>query len=272
MRLWTVLVIIAIVLFAKADALAFGIRSSRADMLGGSLSLSAPSATDFLSAPGLVGKDRRLYVDAGVARRFELSELDVGFLALGYRRGDVLFSLGVQQFGSSDLFAEQIARAALGYRLRNVSASVTLSFKRFEFGGGYQSLNSRALGFGAGLRTRHGTVHLAVDNLNRPTFSESAPAEPRQASVFAELSGRASFTIVASARFEERARPNFGLGQTVTLTDFAKLSWGISSEPLIYGAGFEISKSRVTFIYAGSIHPALGFSQSLTLSLLLTGK
>ncbi len=264
-------VICGLLLSVAQGALAFGIRSSRGAMLGGSLSMSNPSATDFLSAPGLVGADRMLYLDAGVARRFNLSELDIGYLALGYRRGNLLFSLGVQQSGSTDLFAEQVARLALGYQLRNVSASVTLSSKRFEFGGGYQALNASALGFGAGVSTSYGTLRATVDNINNPSFSQLAPKEPRQAAVFAEYTGNHSYTISASAHFEEDAIPDFGLGQTVTLTDYAKLSWGISSEPLIYGAGFEIRQSRITFIYAGSIHPALGFSQSLTLSVQLAG-
>ncbi len=248
---------------------AFGIHSSRGAMLGGALSLKAPTATDFLSAPGLVGAERAAYFDAGVVRRFDLRELDISYVALGYRRGDLLLAFGAQQFGSSDLFAEQVARGAVGYRLGKLSASVTYSAKRLEFGGGYSSLTAGAIGIGWGIQTDKGALHATFDNLNEPTFSTSDPKQHRKTALFAEWTGGRSFNLSASARFEENTAPNFGLGQTVILTDYAKLSWGISSEPLVYGAGFEIRKGHITFIYAGSIHSALGYSQSLTLNVLI---
>lgn len=273
MRVCRLILALSVVMCAmQSSALSFEINSSRANMLGGALALRHPGATDFLAAPGLFGADRALSFEAGVARQFDISDLDIGFLAFGYRHGNLQFAFGAQQLGATDYFAEQTAQTALGYQLGNVSAGLTLSAKRFQFGSAYSSLSAGAIGFGVGLRHKQGAIHVALDNLNRPSFTGSAPSEPQRAALYFELAGSKSYTLSAVARFAEYSKPDFGIGQTVALTDFARLSWGISSEPLIYGAGFEIRKGRITFIYAGSIHTTLGYSQSLTLSMRLAPK
>jgi len=267
-----ILTVILVVCSMRLNVAAFDIKSSRANMLGGALALRRPGATDVLAAPGLFGEDRALSFEAGVAQQFDISDLDVGFLAFGYRRGNLQFAFGAQQLGATDYFAEQTARTALSYQLGNISAGLTLSAKRFQFGSAYSSLSAGAIGFGVGLRHKQGTIHIAIDNLNRPSFTGSAPHEPQRAALYLELAGNKSYTLSAVASFAENSKPGFGIGQTVALTNFARLSWGISSEPLIYGAGFEIRKGRITFIYAGSIHTTLGYSQSLTLSIRLAPK
>ena len=72
-------VAVALAWCSSPRAVAFGIRSTRADMLGGSLSLAHPSATDFLSAPWLVVGGCKKYLDAGVSRRFEPCDLYVRY-------------------------------------------------------------------------------------------------------------------------------------------------------------------------------------------------
>ncbi|MFQ5606626.1 MAG: hypothetical protein ACE5GA_01665 [Candidatus Zixiibacteriota bacterium] len=239
--------------------------SARARGLGEAIIQSSPTATDILLAPSLRADDRTLYFEAGVARRFDLSELDVGYVAAVYRSGALTYGLGLQQFGQSDLYAEKTVRALGAYQRGGVSAGVSVSGKSLEFGGGYGSLSAVSLGLAAGYHERRLLIDVTLDEINRPQLSSGAPREPLAGTVYAELLGSSSFTLSGRARFQERAKPSLGVGQSLSLSEYGRLSWGLKSEPLEYGAGFEFRKGKYALHYTGSFHPALGYSQNASL-------
>lgn len=261
----------AMALVNTAPALAFEINSARGRGTGGAIIQSQPTASDVLRAASLRPGAQAWTFEAGLSRRFNLSELDVGYVAAVYTTRKFTYGLGLQQFGQSDNFAENTARAIFAYHPGKLSLGMSLSGVSLEFGGGYGSLKMGSLGLAAGYHHQRFLLDVSVDELNRPSPIEGAPDEPITANLYLEALGTSSFTLSGTARIEERARPSFGLGQSVALGSRARFSWGIKSEPLEYGAGFEFKKGKYGVVYAGSFHPDLGYSQNASLIVNLSG-
>lgn len=255
----------ALTLINTAPSVAFEINSARARGAGGAIIQSQPTASDILRAPSILSLKNVWYLEAGLSRRFNLSALDVGYVAAVYRSGVFSYGLGLQQFGQSDNFAEKTARAIFAYHPGKLSLGMSLSGVSFEFGGGYESLRMGAIGFAAGYHHQRFLLDISVDELNRPSPFDGAPEEAISGSVYVEATGASSFTLNGTAKFKERARPSLGVGQSVALSPRARFIWGIKSEPLEYGAGFEFKKGKYSLVYAGSFHPDLGYSQNASL-------
>ncbi|MCH9030639.1 MAG: hypothetical protein IIB00_00060 [candidate division Zixibacteria bacterium] len=247
-----------------AEVSAFQLSGGRSRGMGGAISLSSATASDYLRAPGIALGDGQWYLEAGAERRFELKELDAGYLAWAFRRNRAGFSFGVQQFGRSKGFAEKTARGAVAYYVNKFSLALIGSFRSYDFGASYSSLNAVSLGLSAGLTTRHALVSIVVDNLNRPSFVSSAPEEEIEGSLYAEARG-AKLRTSARITLRENKKPVLGLGQIVPVGKAADLFWGVSSHPLIYGGGLEIRQSKYGIIYSGSYHPTLGYSQNISI-------
>lgn len=262
---------VALMFINVMTLLAFEINSARARGVGRAIIQSQPTASDILRAPSLRPDKNVWYFEAGLARRFNLSELDVGYVAAVYRSGAFSYGVGLQQFGQSDIFAENTARAIFAYHPGKLSLGLSLSGVSFEFGGGYGSLRMGSVGLAAGYHHQRFLLDVSVDELNSPSPIDGAPEEPVSGNIYVEALGTSSFTLSGTVRLEERGRPSLGVGQSVVLGSRARFSWGIKSEPLEYGAGFEFKKGKYSLAYAGSFHPDLGFSQNASLMISLFG-
>lgn len=261
----------ALSLINVVSSFAFEINSARAPGIGGAIIQSQPTASDILRAPSLRPDKNVWYFEAGLARRFNLSELDVGYVAAVYRSGAFSYGVGLQQFGQSDNFAENTARAIFAYHPGKLSLGLSLSGVSFEFGGGYGSLRMGSIGLAAGYHHDRFLLDVSVDELNNPAPLDGAPEEPISGNIYVEALGSSSFTLSGTVRLERRAKPSLGVGQSVVLGSRARFSWGIKSEPLEYGAGFEFKKGKYSLVYAGSFHPDLGYSQNASLIIWLSG-
>ena len=259
----TIMILIMSLFFCEGGN-AFQLSGARNRGMGGAISLSRATASDYLRAPGIVLGNGQWYLEAGAERRFELMELDAGYLAWAFRKNKAGFSFGVQQFGRSKGFAEKTARGAVAYYVGNFSLALIGSLRSFDFGPSYSSLSAVSLGLSAGMTTRHALMIIVVDNLNRPSFVSSAPEQAVEGSVYAEAR-RAKLRTSARISLKENKKPILGLGQIAPVGKAAHLFWGVSSNPLIYGGGLEIRQSKYGIIYSGSYHPTLGYSQNISI-------
>jgi len=252
----------------SADA--YDIKTGRQVGLGGTVLFSAPTATDLLSCPlGLINQNHFLF-EAGIERKFELSETDMYYLAGGYRYRDFILTLGLSQFGRSNYYLEQKIKSSLTYQYKYYSAGLLLGGKLVTVGAENRAvtLSATSIGLVGGINFDKYHLGLIIDNLNRPKLYEDAVAENVVYNILAEVEGRGNYSLMARATFEQYEQPQFSLGQHIRLYDKHALFWGIGTEPLTYGGGLEIFYSGFTLIYASSYHPVLGFSHTISLGYL----
>lgn len=234
--------------------------------LGGAVELLDPGALDLLAAPMPLLRDG-FSAEAGVLRLYELAELDAKFVAAAVRYGAFTGSLGVQQFGQSDYFAEKTARLTVARGAGAVSTALIASLRRWEFGGGYGAVSAASLGAALGVRSHDATVALIVDNLNHPRPQPGAPRGEPRCELTTQLRASEKVSAFALGSFERRRAPRWGVGQSARLTGAFELRWGLRWRPVEFGGGFVLRAGSVSIAYAGSFHPDLGYTHGVTISL-----
>ena len=252
-----------------SNASAFDFLTSRGNGLGQTFLLSQPSASTVLLVPTGGLTDGATVVELGVNRKFEIKDLDQGYLAAAYRRNSFTYALGFTQFGNGDLYAERTARLAAAYHYSAFAFSGNVSAMQVDFGGHYDNLSAIALGLGVGYRRNRIMAGLSVENLNSPRLDKHSEEIPPRLTIHAELVGPGPYSVTGRLAAQKREKPQFGAGQFVDISSFGSLFWGVSTGPLIYGAGVELSHKRSIITYATSYHPTLGFSHTLSVSFAL---
>jgi hypothetical protein len=194
----------------------------------------------------------------------DLARLRVG---LSGTRGDLLLSIGADRFGS-DRYREETIVVGLGARLcgrTRVGVSAGLYHLRIEGFGG-----AGAPGFDVGLSSRPlpglriGAVWRA---LNRPRLGASRVRVPSALVVGVEgsLSGRTGWTV--EGRRLDRGGSSIGIGFVFGVIRGVRIGVGMCGETGEYGLGAELDPPYLRVGYAVSMHPALGATQSIVLSL-----
>ncbi len=261
----------AMALCATSGVGAFDFPTGCGEGMGETVVLSQPSASDVLTVPTQGDSIPELGIESGYHRRFEMHELDDRYLALAFRRGAVTLAGGFAQFGSSDLYAEKKLRFLCAYRYGAVSLGCAASGMLVEFGGPYGDLSAATIALGGGVSYRRWRGAFMIENLTSPRLdSHSEPIRP-VGNFFIELMGAGSYSLTGRAAVEEGRKPRFGFGQIVRLSHAAAFFWGVSTEPIKYGGGVQLSIKATDMTYATSYHPTLGFSQTVSLSLRIGG-
>jgi len=234
---------------------------------GRTIVLSNPRAADLLRAgtPGLT--PGAWAFDAGYNRRFELSDLDQFFIAGGWGIGRFGLAVGASQTGDADLYAEQLLQGSVSFRIDSLRLGASLSGMQVQFGGRYGELRAATFGLGVSYRYRTFIGALNVDNITSPRLLETSEASPPRYSFLSEYVSGRGFSFTARTTFEPNQPPQFALGQIVALSERGNLFWGIATGPMEYGAGLEIKIPSGVISYATSVHPVLGLSHTVTLSL-----
>ncbi len=259
--------IIICALLCGTSIRAFDLISSRALGLGGNVVLSQPKPSDLLISPtgGLTSGDWRL--ETGIARTFDLKDLDQGFVVAAGRYRALTLAGGFAQLGQEDFYAERTVKAALSYQLDSLTVGVSGSYFHLSFGGLYPTLHSFGIGTAIGWRTKDLSIALTGDNLNSPTlYNGAVPYLPLYGG---QIELRSSKTLATLGRLvaQKTKQPQFGLGQRISLGQSNALTWGIMTAPVIFGAGFEFGLGGAALTYGASYHPVLGLSQTIAISI-----
>lgn len=235
--------------------------------MGGAVMLTSPSATDVLITPVALISDRQLLLESGFQNRYDLPELDKGYVAMGYRMGAFSVGLGYSQFGKATYYSEKIARASFGFYYGVFAIGINGSGKEIEIGEGYGKYRANSLGFSAGLH--YDDYHLAVvgDNLNKPSLADEAAVEPALWNVFAEVKGSKAFSICGRISFKTNNKPSAAISQYIYLKGKNAIFWGVSGNPLKYGGGMEISYRGFILGYAAEYHPVLGLIHNISIGM-----
>lgn len=256
---------VGILLFLSvADIGAFDFVTGHGPGLGRTIMLSKSSASALLLAPSpgiLPGEGK---VEFGINRKFEMKDLDQAYVAAAYRWHPVTVAVGYSQFGYADYYSERTARLTAAFHYGQAAAGVGLSTMTVSFGDHYESLSGTAFSLGVSFRHDRLFAALVADNLNSPRMSDRSPANPPCYTAYAEIVGLGSYSVTARTTIQEREKPQYGFGQIIHLSANGSVFWGVSTQPLTYGGGVEISYRGAAITYAANYHPVLGFSHTLS--------
>ncbi len=261
---YTLTIILVLVMAATSGA--YDLATVRAEGLGGAIALSRPTASDLVELPAASIAEGAFLVDLGAMRQYELSQFEQAFLSAAGRYRSITAAAGLSFFGEEDLMLERKAKLAAAATWRSWQLGASISHRHLSFGGGFESLSATTVGLSAGYHWR--VVHLAIsgDNLTSPKLHAAAPAEHPRYSLLTEIEGRGSYSVVARATSQKDQDLQLAIGQLVQVTDYGLLFWGISTEPMKYGGGLQLTYGATFISYAASFHPDLGFSQTISLS------
>jgi hypothetical protein len=262
----SVLFTIILLLSNAGNLSAFEFATGRGTGLGRTVILSRSSASTLVSVPmgGITPGEVKL--ELGANRKFGMKDLDQAFVAVAYRYRQFTSSLGLSQFGYSDLYSERTVKAGVAWHTDSLTIGTTLSALLVYFGGHYDRLSAATFGVGASYRTSRVMGAIIADNLTSPRLDKNSPAINPTYSVYVEVLGQSSFSITGRMTLEKTERPQFALGQRTEISERGALFWGLSTAPLEYGGGIEVTVNNKHICYAASYHPTLGLSHSLSLS------
>ena len=260
------LLIILVVFFVAVKATAFKFVTSHGSGLGQTAVLSNSSASVLLLIPSGGINNGQGKVELGITRRFELKDLDQGYLAAAFRLGSLTYSGGFTQFGYGDLYAERTARLAVAYQIDSLTIGVNGSLMQIDFGGHYENLTGSALGLGLSYRSGRILSALVAENINSPRLEDHSEQIRPKLTLYTELIGPGSYSVTGKVTVQDREKPGFGVGQKIDLSSIATVFWGLSTSPIIYGGGLELIHKNSLITYATSYHPTLGFTHTLSVS------
>ncbi|UCD65112.1 MAG: hypothetical protein JSW34_06700 [Candidatus Zixiibacteriota bacterium] len=254
------------------SASAFEFLTGRGNGTGRTVVLSQPSASTVLAVPSAEPANGVWTVELGANRKFEIKEFDQGYAALAGPVGSFTCGAGFAQFGSSDLYAERTARFSAAWQRRAFSVGAAVSALQVDFGDRYDGLGAWAFDLCAGYRHRRMLTALVAENLNEPRLDKNGPPVIAAYSIYAECVGPGPYSVTGRVTVQKREKPQFGVGQYIDISALGALFYGLSTAPLIYGGGLELSYKSAIITYATSCHPTLGFSHTLSVSFTFGGK
>jgi len=256
---------LVIFLLLSAPLLGYEIDAGRSLGMGGTIMLTAPSATDLLLDPVALNPDRQALIESGYQRRYDLPELEKGYFAAGYRRGSFSFALGASQFGKDDYYSEKILRTSIGYYYRFIGFAIVGSGKSTKFGNNYGSFSANSIGLAGALNYKEYHLAIVADNLNDPKLVKNGKTDPFNVKVLTEVKGSKSFSVTGKMGIEKNQKLSLSLGQYIFVSGKNVIYWGLSGNPLTYGGGLELSYSKFVINYSVNYHPALGISHNISL-------
>lgn len=260
-------ILLAVMALAPTGIYAFDLADAHAPALGQTVVLSQSTPTTLINTPGGEMIVRSIRFEIGYNRKYDLADLDRLFVAAATRRGPVTAAIGLSQFGRSALYSEKLLKGMISYRRGQASIGLTGSAINVQFGNNYGQYWAGTFGAGLAVRSARLLGSVVADNLTRPKLFGSALPYPRTARVNIELLTERHLSVTLRMTMTEHEKPRVGLGQRIPLSKMSALYWGVSTRPLEYGAGVDIGRKGMVFTYAAAIHPVLGFSQTIALSI-----
>jgi hypothetical protein len=261
------LAIIMIILLGSAGPTrGFDIGTATSDGLGGALSISNPTPAEIVQLPALGGTTPAA-LQSWYRREYEMRAFDQISVAFAAIRQAWSLSVGLGQFGHSDLYRELTARVGLAYHWRKLSLSTSWSGMMVDFGSTYERLQAGTIDLAVVWRAAPVYLALRGEDLTSPQLSEHDPGRDPRYSAYAEWQGPGPYRFVGRVTVQNDQRLQLGLGQIIDLSSRAAFFWGIGSEATRYGGGLNFSLGRRQVTYVAAYHPALGLTHSVSLSL-----
>lgn len=261
---WYIFIIMLILpsLLLSADML-----TAKGNGLGETIVLSSSTASEQLKLPNLSLTDKNILVEIGLNRKFDIKDLDQVYLVSAYRRHSFSVAAGFSQFGYRDLYAERTFMLSGAFHIKNmVTASISLSYLQYDFGGYYEQLSSTGIDIGAVYSGQRFFAGFLVENVNSPQLDDNSLKYDPRLNLYSELIGIGKFSLTGRITMQKDETVQFGLGQTITVSPKATFFWGFSTAPTIFGGGFDITLNKTGIGYAASYHPVLGLSHTVTLA------
>jgi hypothetical protein len=205
---------------------------------------------------------------AGLAwsQQFGLPELGRESVNVTEKTRDQPWAFNAATFGS-DLYRESRFSVAVARELHpTVAVGAEASGEWLQI----QNYNQgRALAFAAGLLARpseHLTVGAAWRNLNEPRISGYRDRISESLTIGAAVEIGDEGVIAADVTQETRFRAEYRVGAEAQVLRTLWIRVGARAEPVRPSAGIEIGVGRWHFLYAADLHPDLGASHELGLS------
>ncbi len=239
---------------------------SRGEGTGQTVMLSCSTPTELLMVPtgGLARGEWR--IESGYSHQYGMSDLDQLFVAGAWRYRSLTAAFGYSSFGKSDLYSETTGKFSLAWHRDSLSIGINGSGRLLQFGGDYENLSATTFGVGVSYRFDRLLFAASGDNLTSPKFYEWGVAAKPVYALYAEYKGQKAFSITGRATLEKGQSAQLALGQKIHVSDNSAIFWGLATEPLKYGAGFELDVAGSLVSYAFSNHPDLGITHTIAVS------
>ncbi len=238
----------------------------RSPGLGGCVIMTEQSACDMLLVPSVRQARNEFDADLYGYEKFQLSELRQEGAAVAFTRSNYSLALGAVQFGKSDLYRELTERIVVSRRLGRLAVGAHFTTTSIDFGEYYSSLHTHSVGLTACLRLKSSFLGLNLDQLNSPSSVEGGVALEPILSGYLEFQPRTTYSILARMTYQRGEKTQYGFGQFIKLPYRARLFWGLSTQPTIYGAGLEFFAYKLFITCTTSYHTNLGLSRMITIS------
>lgn len=258
---------VALCLFT-ASGMGFEFPLSHAFGTGGVPILSNAGPSDMIELPGCVTERYSIGFESGYLRRYDLGDLDRIYIAAAGSHRRFIGGIGLVQFGKSDLYSEKTIKGSIGYRYQDFTIGGSVSAMRVEFGGNYGQFSKATVGVGGGYRKGRFRGLVVADNLTKPKITESSEPFRRTGTAIVEWTTVKNLSTAVRATKRERESVKYSIGQRIPLARGSALYWGISTRPVEYGGGIDIATKLFTLTYGAKIHPVLGLSHSVSISIL----
>ena len=259
-------IITIVILFLSATCvLSFDFINDKELGLGKTVLLSRSSASMLLAVPSGSLSEGTLLMEAGMNRKFEIRDLDQGYLAGAYRYKEYTFTIGMTQFGYRDFYAERIGKVGVAYSYDSITIGASFSYMTIDFGSYYESLSGSSFSLGGTYRGSKYFIAMTIDDLNSPGLDDKSEKIKPKYNLYSEIIGLGSYSITGKITLQKYEKPQLGIGQKVELSELGSIFWGLSTAPVMYGGGLEISYKKTTINYATSYHPTLGFSHTISM-------
>ncbi len=259
-----VLLLVYLISFSVVHADSFQFPTARADALGGTALLSAPTPTEQLLSGTQMAPTEKLSFEFGYQRQYDLKELDLLYSAFSYKIKNYNFLLGFAQLGDPSIYTQKNIRAGLLYSNSFFTVGSFLTHESHDFNKHYQSLNQTAVGFSLQFRYKVFIINALLDNINQPLLTESSQKLDRKLTIFAELLGNAYYKTTLKFSTRKGYDNKFGIGESLKISRIGTLMFGFSTAPIEFGGGFEVRWNKSDLIYNSSYHPVLGFTHTMS--------
>lgn len=231
---------------------------------GGSPSLSNPSSSAMISIPGLTTSESKYLFDIGWERKYQLRELDQMYLSVTVSTPIGSISAGFDQFGTTNLYQEKTARMVFSHPFGNVGGGILIEGSQVSFQEGFESLSRLSLGCGMSATYSSLTVAVAGYDLNSPSYADGSLAASPNGQVYVEYSGANNARASAYLKCSDQSKPQFGIGQRLSISSQADLLFGAETLPTEYSAGVHLKHGKSVFSYAATYHADLGISHVMS--------
>jgi len=263
------IIIIIILLMWHSDAFALfeneGL-SARYLSLGGGCAALSDEPTVVASNPGGLGLYSKKGVELSWSQLFNLKELSAADLYITYPLERLLsvnsltLGLGLNIFGQSDYYQENIISFAFGYQIKKgLSVGTSFKYMRADFPSPYSDFSAIGLDSGVLIQIQD-RIHVGgvIKNLNRPEVIEGSDDIPGLwdlgIAFFPFKDVTITFDFVKDFQFDHQLK----FGQEITILNELALRFGIETGPPRYGVGTGFKWQKMKMDYAYLSHPSLG--------------